>query len=216
MARDKKFAVFTDFVQTSKIFILEIIYMHDISWSDLWLILCSRSLSNYAPSVMALLKSSSCIPESTCEKRKYSNSYNDFIYKIRWSGCIPLRRGFHIQVVRYSLQSFPLRLLMQQMHEEVKTIVTSHIVEQKKSRILSCACTWKVNVPSPSKMISNCKSMIFFSVHGLLSIFSGLLKSNLQGSYSSITVLYYSGSDTHIPSIQFLQILYYHSFSRER
>ena len=42
---------------------------------------------------------------------------------------------------------FPLRLLMHQTHEEVKTIVTSYTVEQKKSRISSCACNSGSNRP---------------------------------------------------------------------
>ena len=43
----------------------------------------------------------------------------------------PAKRGFHIQVVR-CLQSFPLHLLLQQLNEEVRMIVT--VGENKKEQ----------------------------------------------------------------------------------
>ena len=64
--------------------------------------------TNYKPSVMALLL-----------------KFLKLNPLVRWA--------FHIQVV-HSLQSFPLRLLMQQMHEKVKTIVTSYIVARAEEK----------------------------------------------------------------------------------
>ena len=155
-----------DFVQTSKIFILEFIYMYDISRRDLWSILCPRSLSNYAPSVMALLNCSSWIPLRRASTSKWSMPCNHSRF-ISW--CSKCTRKWK-------------RLLLASRAEALVPL--------------------KVIVPFPSKMMS--KLMIFFSEHALQSIFSGLLKSNLQGSSSHCTI-------AGIPTYH--QFNYYNSFS---
>ena len=65
--------------------------------------------------------------------------------------CISLRRGFHIQnLMAHSLQPFPLCLLLQQMRR------WKWLLQQEKSRILSCACNSVSNHSfSPQKWWAN-------------------------------------------------------------
>ena len=201
--RDKKFAVFMDFEQTSKIsssilFILGNIYVCNINWNELWLICCFVIYRNYVSSIingslMALLKLDP-------GKKGLSNPSGPLSTIIpALSIAASALHAFIAYWTRFLSLSISLLFISKQSWQGISRPLW------KVSRISSYACNSASKHPFSAKKMS--KSMIFFMACGLHLFHADTLPQQTYPlDYSiptcrEVLLLLYSSSDTHVPLI---------------